>query len=115
MSEWKAKPATASAAAPISVSLTRCATQRFVVAVGEFTAETGEEKVRSDENCAGELNQGRGIGAGNLIDDQEAERRLEEVVAERGEELTREQRRETARRHQGLEHRSPAVCLHPAG
>ena len=84
---------------------------RFVVAVGEFAAEPRQEEERRDDGGAGERNQDLGIGAGDLGQNDEDECRLEEVVAERREELTHEQGRETARRHQGLKHRSPAVCL----
>jgi hypothetical protein len=42
---------------------------------------------------------------------QEAQRRLEEIVAERGKELAEEQGRKLAPRHQGFEHLSPAVSL----
>ncbi len=85
----------------------------LVVAVGKFATEAGEEKVRGDEGGAGELNECRGIGVGQLKHNQKSKRRLEEVVAERGEELAQEQRREAARRHQGREHGPPAVCLPP--
>jgi hypothetical protein len=46
------------------------------------------------------LNQRRRIGFGQVIDDQEPERILEEVVAEGGKELAEEKGRKTARRQQ---------------
>ena len=86
----------------------------FVVAVGELTAEPRQKEVRRDEDRGSELNQNSGIGAGDMEQDQEAEGGLEEIVAERGEELAQEQRRKAARRHQGREHGSPAAAFSPA-
>ncbi len=72
----------------------------FVVTVGQFAAEPGEEEERRDQRRAGERNQHRGIGAGHLEQNDEDQRGLEKIVAERGKELAPEQRREAARRHQ---------------
>ena len=46
----------------------------LIEAVGKFAAETGQEEVRPDEGGAGELNERRRIGIGQVIDDQEPER-----------------------------------------
>src|ERR1700744_4142722 len=83
----------------------------LVEAVGEFTAETRQEKIRPDEGRGGEVRGRRRGGFRQLIDDQKAEGGFQEVVAEGGEELAQEQGRKPARRHQGREHRSPAVWL----
>jgi hypothetical protein len=47
------------------------------------------------------LKKRRRIGLRQLIHDQKAERGLEEIVAEGGEELAQEQRQESPRRQQG--------------
>ena len=83
--------------------------QGLVVAVGELAAEAGQEKERGDQRRASERDQGFGIGARNLEQDDEDQRGLEEVVAECREELAPEQGRETSRGHQGRGHGSPRL------
>ena len=75
--------------------------QGLVVAVGELAAEPGQEEERRDQGRAGERDQGFGIGARHLEQDDEDQRGLEEVVAECREELAPEQGRETSRRSSG--------------
>ncbi len=89
--------------------------QRLVVAVGKFAAEPRQEEERRDDGGAGKRNQRSRIGAGDLRQNDEAERGFEETVAEGREELAKEQRRKTAARHQGFKHRSPALPFLPAG
>src|ERR1700761_8148012 len=74
--------------------------KRLVVAVGELAAEAGEKKERRDQRRAGKRDQHRRIGTGNREQDDEDQRGLEKIIAEGGEELAPEQRRETARGHQ---------------
>src|SRR5271155_3048843 len=83
----------------------------LVVAVGELAAEPGQEEERRDQRRAGERDERRGIGAGGREQNDEDERGLEKIVAEGGAELAPEQRRETARRHQGHGHAVLAVRL----
>jgi len=61
--------------------------QRLVVAVGEFAAETRQEEERRDQRGAGNRDQHFGIRTGDLEQDDEDQRGLEEVVAECREEL----------------------------
>ena len=72
----------------------------LVVTVGKLAAEPGKKEERGDQRRAGERDQNRRIGAGNLEQNDEDQRRLEEIVAECRKELAPEQGRETARRHQ---------------
>ena len=74
--------------------------QGLVVTVGQFAAEPGEKEERRDQRRAGKRDQHRRIGAGHLEQNDEDQRRLEEVIAEGRKELAPEQRREAARRHQ---------------
>ena len=83
--------------------------ERLVVAVGEFAAESREQEERRDQRRAGKRDQCFRVRARDLEQNDEDERRLEEVVAKGREELAPEQRRETSRRHQGRRHGSPAV------
>src|SRR5580698_6679808 len=82
--------------------------QRLVVAVGEFAAEPGKEKERKDQRGARQRDQYRGIWTADLKQNEEDQRGLEKVIAERREELAPEQWRETSRRHQGRRHGSLA-------
>ena len=84
---------------------------RLVEAVGHLAADTREEEERHDEGGAGKLNQCPRIFGADMEQDEKDQRGLEEVVAERREGLAPEQRRKTARRHQGRGHGSPAVFL----
>ena len=72
----------------------------LVVTVGQLAAEPGKKEERGDQRRAGERDQNRRIGAGNLEQNDEDQRRLEKIVAEGRKELAPEQRREAARRHQ---------------
>ena len=83
--------------------------ERLVVAVGEFAAESRKKEERRNQRCAGQRDQCFRVGTRDLEQNDEDERRLEEVVAEGREELAPEQGRETSRRHQGRGHGSPAV------
>src|SRR5208282_6018083 len=83
--------------------------ERLVVAVGELAAESREKEERRDQRRAGKRDQCFRVGARDLEQNDEYQRRFEEVVAKGREELAPEQRRETSRRHQGRRHSSPAV------
>src|SRR5208282_3257033 len=86
--------------------------ERLVEAVGEFAAEPREKEERRDQRRAGQRDQSSRVRARDLEQNDEDERRLEEVVAKGREELAPEQGRETSRRHQGRGHGSPAVGVY---
>src|SRR5262249_28652301 len=67
---------------------------RLVEAVGQLSAETGEEEERSDEYGGGQRDQRLAVLNAWCEQDQEHQRVLEEIVVERREELAPEQRRE---------------------
>ncbi len=81
----------------------------LVEAVGDLAAKTGEEKEREGERRGRELDQRAGFGLAEPEQQNEDQRLLEKVIAERGERLAPEQRRKTSRRHQGRSHSSPTV------
>ena len=76
--------------------------QRLVVAVGQLAAEPGQEEVRRDEHRRGERDQRFRRAAPDLEQDQEHQRVLEKIVAERREELAPEQRREAPGQQEGF-------------
>ncbi len=84
--------------------------ERLVAAVGKLAAERGEDEERRNEHDAGKRDQRGGVlaaGGAHAAEpeqDQHAQRVLQEVVVERGAELTPEQRRKPPRRHQAREH-----------
>src|SRR5262245_4614468 len=82
---------------------------RLVEPVGDLAAERGQDEERKNEYCARERDQRLGILGGELEQDQERERVLQEVVVEGAEELAPEQRRKPPRDHQFGKHRWPRV------
>ena len=74
----------------------------LVVAVGDLAAERRQEEIRRDEHRRRERDQRFGRRAADLEQDQEHQGVLEEIVAERREELAPEQRREAAGQQEGL-------------
>src|SRR6266478_3900392 len=74
----------------------------LVVAIGELTAERGEEEKRRDEDRGGKGDQG--IRAAQLEQNKKDQRILEEIVAECREELAPEQGREAPRHQKGRRH-----------
>ncbi len=77
---------------------------RLVVAVGELAAERGKEEVGRDEDRGGERDQRVCVRAADMKQNQENQRVLEEIVAERREKLGPEQGREAPRHEQGCGH-----------
>ena len=77
---------------------------RLVVAVGQLAAERGEKEIGRDEDRGGERDQRLRVRAADVEQDEKDQRVLEEIVAERGEELTPEQGREAPRQEQGRGH-----------
>src|SRR5205823_8653509 len=74
--------------------------ERLIVAVRQLAAESGQKEKRRDQGGARNRDQDRRIGARHFVQDDEDQSGFEEIIAEGGEELAKEQRRETARRHQ---------------
>ena len=100
--ECMTKPTIAMSATPISHELQPLRHDRLVVAVGDLAAERRQEEIRRDEHRRRERDEGFGRRAADLEQDQEHQGVLQEIVAERREELAPEQRREAAGQQEGL-------------
>src|SRR5207249_9945189 len=87
--------------------------QRFVKAVGHLAAEGREKEVGRDEDRRRKLDQDPGGRAADLEQNEEDQRLLEEIVAERRKELGPEQRRKPARQQQGRRHLGLILCGEP--
>ena len=72
---------------------------RLVIAIGELAPERRQEEKRSDEDRGGKGDQR--IGAAQLEQNKKNQRILEEIVAERREELAPEQWRKAPRHQKG--------------
>ena len=76
----------------------------LVVAVGEFAAEGRQDEHRHDQRGAGERHQSAAFRGAELEQNQDDQRVLDEVVAERGKELANEDRYEASRGQKLLKH-----------
>ena len=63
---------------------------------GEFTAQAREDKVGKDKDRAGDGHQGAAMHSRRAIEKKDDKAVLQDVVIERGEELSPEQRRKSA-------------------
>ena len=74
--------------------------QCFVVAVGDLSSERGEKEIRRYKDRCGKRDQRFAGAAADMKQDQEYQRILEKIIAERRKKLAPEQWRETARQQQ---------------
>jgi hypothetical protein len=77
---------------------------RLVEAVGHLAADAREQEEGRNEEPARQRHQRLAMRAGELVQDDEDQRVLEEIVVEGGEELRPEQRGEASLQHQCVEH-----------
>ena len=83
----------------------------LVETVGELPAEPRQEEERKDEQGARERHGGATFLLAELEEHEKRQRVLEEIVAERGEELAPEHRREAARSHERGDHGKHLLAL----